>query len=303
MPVRRSELTTPGSSMDMMEKSASSQADEVMLDLEDAVAPSEKEAARGQIVDALRDFDWSDKLLAVRINDLNHPNASKDLFKVVERAGEHVDTIVVPKVARAEDVYVVDTLLSQIEAAHDVGESIGIEVLIEEVEAIQKVDDIAAASPRLESLIFGFGDYSASQGMKLDSMGEESEYPGDVWHYVRNRTVIAARVNDLDAIDGPYGDFSNPEGYRKECRRSRTLGFVGKWAIHPSQIQIANEVYAPDPEEVDHARRVVEAMNNAQEKGHGAVQLDGEMIDEATMRLARTTLDRAQKIGMINDIP
>jgi citrate lyase subunit beta/citryl-CoA lyase len=287
--------------MDMMEKSAQSDADEVMLDLEDAVAPSEKIAARDKIVQAIHDFDWDDKLVAVRINDLDHPNAYGDLIDVVEGAGEHIDTIIVPKIKREEDVYMVEKLLSQIEEANDIDNTIGIEVLIEEVEALQRVDQIAATGDRLEALIFGFGDYSASQGVNLDSIGGETAYPGDVWHYVRNKTVVAARVNGLDPIDGPFGDFSNPEGYRMECERSYMLGFVGKWAIHPSQIEIANDVYAPEPDEVERAQRVVEAMEKGQEEGKGAVHLDGEMIDEASMRKARETIERASQIGMIDE--
>lgn len=300
MPVRRTELTTPGSDVEMMRKSAASDADEVMLDLEDAVAPDEKEAARDRIVEAIHEFDWSDTLVAVRINGLDHPNAYGDLITVVEGAGEAIDTVIVPKVERPEDVYVVDTLLGQIEAKAGIKTPVGIEVLVEEVEALQRVDEIAAASDRLEALIVGFADYAASQGVDTDGIGGESGYPGDVWHYVRNRTVVAARVNGLDAIDGPYADISDPEGYREECVRSHTLGFVGKWAIHPSQIGIANEVYAPDPEDVEHARRVVEAMEESQAEGRGVATLDGEMLDEASLRQARATLETAREIGMID---
>ena len=301
MPVRRSELTTPGSDMDMMQKSANSEADEVMLDLEDAVAPSEKIEARDKTVDAIHEFDWSDKLVSVRINDLDHPNAYGDLIGVVEGAGEHIDTIIVPKIKREEDVYMTEKLLSQIEAANDIENTVGIEVLIEEVEALQRVDHIAETGDRLEALIFGFGDYSASQGVNLDSIGGETAYPGDVWHYVRNKTVVAAQVNDLDPIDGPFADYSDPEGYRTECERSHMLGFVGKWAIHPSQIEIANDIYAPEPDEVENAQRVVEAMQEGQEAGQGAVHLDGEMIDEASMRKAEKTLERAREISMIDE--
>jgi citrate lyase subunit beta/citryl-CoA lyase len=300
VPVRRTELTTPGSDTEMMHKTAASDADEVMLDLEDAVAPDEKEAARNRIVEAIHEFDWSDTLVAVRINGLDHPNAYGDLITVVEGAGEAIDTVIVPKVARPEDVYVVDTLLDQIEAKAGVTTPIGIEVLIEEVGALQRVDKIAAASDRLEALIVGFADYAASQGIDIDGIGGEAGYPGDIWHYVRNRTVVTARANGLDAIDGPYADISDPEGYREECVRSQTLGFVGKWAIHPSQIGIANEVYAPDHEDVEHARRVVEAMEESQAEGRGVATLDGEMLDEASLRQAHAMLETAREIGMID---
>ena len=303
MRTRRSELTTPGSSMKMMEKAAESEADEVMLDLEDAVAPSEKKAARDKIVDAIHEFDWSDKVVAIRINDLDTPNAYGDLVTVVEGAGEHIDTIIVPKIKRSDDIYMVEKLLDQIEENEGIENTIGIETLIEETEALQNVDEIAATGDRLEALIFGPGDYSASQGVQLESIGahgDEGNYPGDIWHYVRNRIVVAARSNGLDAIDGPYGDFSDPEGYREECVRSFTLGFVGKWAIHPSQIEIANEVYKPEEEQVEHAQKVVQAMEEGEGEGQGAVRLDGEMIDEASVRSARHTLERARQIGMID---
>lgn len=303
MPARRSELTTPGSSLDMMEKAAGSDADEVMLDLEDAVAPPEKVEAREKIIQAITEFDWSDKLIAVRINDLDTPNAYGDLIEIVEAVGEDVDTIIVPKIKRGADVYMVDKLLSQIEANVGIADSVGIEVLIEEVEAMQNVAEIAESSNRLEALIFGPGDYSASQGVNTTSIGEQGKeggYPGDIWHYARNQIVIAARANDLDAIDGPYADFSNPEGYREECLRSNALGFVGKWAIHPSQIEIANDVYAPPQEEVERAQKIVEAMEEGKEAGLGAVQIDGQMIDEASARLAQRTIDRAKEIGMID---
>lgn len=306
MRIRRSELTTPGNSLDMMEKAAASAADGVMLDLEDAVAPDEKEIARDRIVRAIAEFDWTDTVVAVRINGLDHPNAYRDLVDVVEAAGDRIDTIVMPKVRCPEDVYVVDTLLDGIEAATDVSEPIGIEILIEETEALQRVDDIAAASDRLEALILGFGDYAAAQGVTVEHPGGQAapeHYPGDLWHYARNRTVVAARSNGLDAIDGPFADFSDPEGYRQECHWSRTLGFVGKWAIHPSQIEIANEVYRPDEAAVERAREVVEAMAAGHEAGRGAVQLDGEMLDEAVLRSARRTLARAWSVGMIDDDP
>lgn len=301
MRTRRSELTTPGSSMDMMEKAASSGADEVMLDLEDAVAPSEKKPSREKIASAIHELDWGDKVVSVRINDLDTPNAYGDLVEVVEEAGEHIDTIIVPKIKRADDIYMVEKLLDQIEENKGIENTIGIETLIEETEALQNVDEIAATGDRLEALIFGPGDYSASQGVQQKSIGdhgEEGSYPGDIWHYVRNRVVVAARSNGLDAIDGPYGDFSDPDGYREECVRSFTLGFVGKWAIHPSQIEIANEVYKPEEEHVEHSQKVVEAMESSGDQG--AVRLDGEMIDEASVRSARDTLERARQIGMID---
>ncbi len=300
MRVRRSELTTPGSSREMMAKAADSAADEVMLDLEDAVAPNEKKAARTQIVDAIRELDWTDTTVAVRINGLETRYAYGDLLDVVEGAGEELDVIIVPKIERAADVYTVDTILGSLEADLGIDERIGIEVLIEETTAMQNVDEIAAASDRLEALIFGPGDYAAAQGVDVENVGGEgSGYPGDVWHAARNHIVVAARANGLDAIDGPFADFSDPDGYRRECEWSATLGFVGKWAIHPSQIAIANEVYAPSDAAIEQAQRIVEAMEAGQAEGRGAVEVDGEMVDEATLRRARGRLERARAMGLV----
>lgn len=301
MRVRRSELTTPGSNRDMMEKAAASEADEVMLDLEDAVAPDEKKEARKKIVDAINGFDWTGTVVAVRINGLDTRYAYGDLIEVVEGAGEGLDAIIVPKIKDADDVNWVDTFLDQLEENLGIETPIDLEVLIEETEAVQNVDAIAASSSRLESLIFGPGDYAASQGINLEIIGaDDRPDPADVWLYPRNRIVVAARSNGLDAIDGPFADFSDPEGYRQACEWSKALGFVGKWAIHPSQIKIANDVYAPAESAVDQAQRVVEAMEKGTEEGQGAVQLQGEMLDEASVRKARRTLERARTIGMID---
>lgn len=298
MAVRRSVLSTPGSDPDMMETAAASDADGVVLDLEDAVAPDQKVAARGRIADAIHEFDWGDTLVSVRINDLDHPNAHGDLIELVERAGDRIDTVVVPMVRRPGDVYTVEKLLSGIEAANGIDRAVGIEVLVEDVEALQRIDEIAATGDRIRTLVLGFGDYAASQGLDPDG---SDEYPGDVWHFARNRVAIAARANGLDAIDGPYGNLSDTEGFRTEAARSAALGFVGKWAIHPSQVEIANEVYAPTDSEVEHARRVIEAVEAGRAAGEGAVRLDGEMLVEAEVRLARETLERARRIGMIED--
>jgi len=301
MRVRRSELTTPGSSRDMLAKAADSGADEVMLDLEDAVAPAEKAAARETVVDAVHEFDWGETTLAVRVNGLHTEYAFRDVLAVVEGAGAAIDTIILPKVRRAADVYALERMLGSLEDDVGIDDPIGVEVLIEETEAMQHVDEIAAASDRLEALIFGPGDYAAAQGVDVDAVGGEgSGYPGDLWHAARNAIVVAARSNDLDAIDGPFADFADPEGYRRECEWSRALGFVGKWAIHPSQVEIANEVYRPSDEAIERAQRIVEAMEAGREEGLGAVQVDGEMIDEATARRARVTLERARAIGLFD---
>jgi citrate lyase subunit beta / citryl-CoA lyase len=299
MRLRRSELSTPGSSERMAEKAAASEADLVFLDLEDAVAPSEKVAARAKIATALKTLDWGRKTRAVRINDLETQWAYEDVIQVVEEAGEHLDLIIIPKVKSAEDVRWVDTLLTQIELKRGWERRIGLEVLIEEVEAMVHTDEIATSSPRLEALILGFGDYSASQGIRLEAIGGKSpEYPGDIWHYHRNRVIVAARAAGIDAIDGPFANFRDTEGYRGECRRAYLLGAVGKWAIHPDQIPVANEVFSPTAKEVERARKLVRAYAEAEASGLGAVAVDGVMVDAASVRLMRNVTRMADLIGM-----
>jgi citrate lyase subunit beta/citryl-CoA lyase len=283
----------------MMAKAAAGSADFVFLDLEDAVAPGEKVPARAKVVNALRTHDWGRKTRAVRMNNVETEWAYEDVIHVVEEAGEFLDIIIVPKVKTAEDVRWVDTLLSQIEKKLRRQRPIGLEVLIEEVEAMINVDAIAKATPRLEALIFGPGDYSASQGVRLDAVGGvSSDYPGDVWHYARNRVVIAARAAGIDAVDGPFADFRDGDGYRRECTRATVLGFVGKWCIHPSQIEIANEVFSPSQRAVERARRMMAAYVDAEAKGLGAVAVDGVMIDAASARAWKNITDRADLIGM-----
>lgn len=299
MRLRRSELSTPASNERMMEKAAASDADLIFLDLEDSVSYLEKVPSRAKVVKALKTLDWGKKTRAVRVNDLETEYTYQDLITVVEEAGEYLDLIILPKVKSAKDVWWVDVLLTQIEKRLRRTRRIGIEVLIEEVEAIIHVEEIARASSRLEALIFGPADYSASQGMNSNVIsGSLAEYPGDPWHYARNKLVIAARAAGIDAIDGAYPDFKDLDGYRRECIHAKTLGFVGKWAIHPSQISIANQVFSPTQEEVDYARRVDAAYADALANGLGAVAIDGRMIDVAVVRSLRNTLQKADMIGM-----
>ena len=292
---RRVQLSVPGSSEKMMRKAAASAADHVFLDLEDAVAPSAKKPARAQIVAALNTLDWSGKTRCVRVNDLRTRWAWEDIVEVVRGAGRNLDTIMLPKAQDARDIWFVETLLSQLEL--DLGLEpgrIGIEALIEEVHGMKNVDRIAECSPRLECLIFGMGDYSASQKMDQRSVGADTGYPGDLWHYARYRMIIAARANGLDPIDGPFADFRNETMYREECRRGLILGCAGKWAIHPAQIPIALEVYTPDPAQVAYARRMIAAYREAEAQGLGAIQVDGEMVDAASVRILQNVLDRAE---------
>jgi citrate lyase subunit beta/citryl-CoA lyase len=298
MRLRRSELSTPGSSEKMMAKAAQSDADLVFLDLEDAVAPSEKAAARQKIVQALTTLDWKPPTRAIRMNNLATPYAHADVIEVVGGAREALDVIIIPKVTSARDVWWVDVLLTQLEERLGMTKRIGLEVLIEEVEALTEVEEIAKASPRLEALIFGPGDLAGSQGVQAEGWGGESGYPGDLWHYARAKIVVAARAARIDAVDGPFPAFSRPDDYRREAEWALQLGYVGKWAIHPSQVPIANEVYAPTAAQVERARRLEKAYAEAEAQGLGAIQLDGDMVDAATVRLLRNTLTKADLLGI-----
>lgn len=295
--LRRSELSTPGTSEKMMTKAAASDADLVFLDLEDSVAPPDKTGARALIVDALNGLDWGAKTRAVRINGVHTEWAHDDVIEIVAGAGANLDVIIIPKVLAPRDVWFVETLLEQLEAKLALDHRIGIEVLIEETEALACVEEIARCSSRLEALILGVGDLSASQGIRTGHIGDPGDrYPGDIWHYARNRMIVAARAARIDPIDGPYANFRNPEGYRREAGWAATLGCTGKWAIHPSQIEIANEMFAPTADEVDRARQVIDAVRAAEETGSGAASLGGTMIDAATARIFQVTLDRAELI-------
>jgi citrate lyase subunit beta / citryl-CoA lyase len=307
--LRRSELSTPGTSPKMMAKAAESVADLVFLDLEDAVAPAEKPAARKHVVDALTSLDWGDKIRACRINGTHTPWCHDDLIEVVSGAGTCLDVVIVPKVKAPRDVWFVDDLLTQLEQKLGLAVGgIGLEVLIEETEALAGVEAIAASSPRLEALILGVGDLSASQGIRARHIGAggggggaaPAPYPGDMWHYARNRMIVAARANGLDAIDGPYADFADDDGYRSEAAWAATLGAVGKWCIHPNQITVANEVFAPTQAEIDEALRVVAAVRAAEEEGQGAARLGGIMVDAATARVFEGVLHRARLCGLLD---
>ena len=297
--LRRSELSTPGTSAKMMAKAAASDADLVFLDLEDAVAPNEKVGARGSIVEALNGLDWAGRTRAVRVNGTHTQWCHGDVTEVVTGACAVLEVVIVPKVKAPRDVWFVDTLLSQLEAelGLEVGR-IGIEVLIEETEALARVEEIAGCCPRTEALILGVGDLSASQGIRTGHIGQTDRYPGDMWHYARNRMIVAARANGLDAVDGPFANFRDPDGYRGEAAWAATLGAVGKWAIHPSQVPIANEVFAPSQREIDRATAVVDAVERAAAVGEGAASLDGIMIDAATARIFGAVLERARRAGL-----
>ncbi|WP_427313250.1 HpcH/HpaI aldolase/citrate lyase family protein [Cupriavidus sp. H39] len=296
--LRRCQLSVPGSSEKMMAKAAGMGVDFVFLDLEDAVAPSEKRPARRKIVDALNGLDWGRTTRCVRINDLTTEYAYEDIIEVVEGAGRNLDVIMLPKAMSAADVQFVDKLLSMMEKKLGLRHRIAIDVLIEEVEAMMNVEAIAASTPRLECLIFGMGDYSASQGVSMRDIGGSGGYPGDIWHYQRQRLTIAARAHRLDAVDGPFADFRSPDAFREEARRAMILGMVGKWAIHPSQVELAQDVFSPAAADVARARDMMRAYDEALSKGLGAVQYEGKMIDIASVRIVRNMVQRADLIGM-----
>ena len=296
---RRVQLSTPGSSEKMIQKAAESKADHVFLDLEDAVAPSQKRDARKKIIQGLKSLDWGKKTRCVRINDLTTEYAFEDIIEVVEGAGEHLDTIMMTKVTTPADVLFADKLLHQLEKKLKLKRRIGLEALIEEVEGMQNVDAIAKCTPRLECLVFGMGDFSASMGVTNKSVGASDGYPGDIWHYARFRLIMACRAAGIDPVDGPFADFRNPDAYREECKRSMILGCVGKWAIHPSQIDIALDVYSPRPEDVARARKLEQAYAEAEAKGLGAINIDGVMVDVASIRILRNTiLNKADLYGI-----
>jgi malyl-CoA/(S)-citramalyl-CoA lyase len=311
--LHRSELAVPASNVRMLEKAPSLGADVVMLDLEDAVAPDDKEQARVNLIAALCEQDWSRCSVSVRINGLDTHWCYRDVIDVVERAGANLDALVIPKVSGAGDVHLVATLLAQIEAAIGLERRIGLSVLIETAPGMLNVDEIAAACPeRMEAMIFGVADYAASiqshtasiggvdrnYSVLTDGSGDDARelHWGDQWHYPLARIAVACRANGLRPIDGPYGDFTDPEGYVAAARRSAVLGYEGKWAIHPSQVPLANEVFTPAPRLVERTKRIVEAMRNAAAEGKGAVSLDGRLIDAASIRMAENLLAKLEQI-------
>lgn len=295
---RRSQLSVPGSNERNLAKAAASAADHVFLDLEDAVAPSAKLDARQKVIHALNTLDWGRKTRCVRINDVTTPWCHGDIIEVVEGAGKNIDTIMLTKPYTPADVLFLDRMLGQLEKKLSLDKRIGIEVLIEEVQALQEVEGIARCSDRMEALIFGLGDYSGSQGIDLKCIGSADGYPGDIFHYARFRITMAARAAGIDAVDGPFPNFHDETGYRREAERAKALGMVGKWAIHPAQIAPALEIFSPSQEEVDRARRIESAFRKAEAAGVGAVEVDGMMVDIAVIRLTRNTLKKAELFGM-----
>lgn len=287
----RSMLFVPGGRRDMIGKAAASAADAVCLDLEDSVPPDHKAAARATCAAALRELDFGPRVRMLRINGIYTPFAYRDLIDVVEAAGDRIDLIMLPKACRPEDVVFVEILLAQMGAVH-----IGIEAQIETAAGFLYAREIARSSPKLEALIFGPGDYSASMQMPAASIGEfdahDDLYPGHRWHAVMHTIVAAARANGLRAMDGPFAAFRDSAGFDRSCRIARAMGFDGKQCIHPGQLEAANEIFGPAPDEIAHAERILAAYDEAAAAGRGAASLDGRMIDAANLRMARVTLEK-----------
>ncbi len=311
--LNRSELAVPGSQPQMFEKASQSDADVIFLDMEDAVAPDDKAQARKNIIKALNDIDWGKKSMSIRINGLDTHYMYRDVVDVVEQAGERLDLIMIPKVGTAADVYAIDMLVTQIEDAKGFKKRIGFEHIIETALGMQNVTEIAGASTRNESLHFGVADYAASTRARTTIIGgvnpdysvltdplddnSRAVHWGDMWHYALARMVVAARANGLRPVDGPFGDFADADGYRAAANRAAVLGCEGKWAIHPSQIALANEVMSPSDADVEKANRILVAMAEAAAAGKGAVSLDGRLIDYASIRQAEVLVEKAKQIS------
>ncbi|MEE4376713.1 MAG: CoA ester lyase [Candidatus Competibacteraceae bacterium] len=305
MPERleRSVLLVPASNWKMIQKTAAATADAVCIDLEDAVAPDEKEASRANVIQAFTELDFGKKLKLFRMNGLDTHFAYRDIIEIIEAAGDQVDLIVVPKVNRPEDIYVVETLLNQIESYKNIQRPIGLEALIETAAGCVNIREIAACSARLEGFIFGSGDYAASMQMPLESIGELDEhdavYPGHRWQYVMHAIVSAARANQKRAIDGPFAGIKNPEGLLQACKIGRAMGFDGKWCIHPSQVDTANQTFIPSEKQLEWAQTVLNEYEAALQEGRGAISVNGKMIDVASLRMCRTIVEKAKLAGLL----
>jgi len=312
--LHRSELAVPGTNLRALEKAPTLGADVVFLDLEDAVAPDDKEQARTHVIEALRAHDWSGTAVSVRVNGLDTPWCYRDVIEVVEQAGDVLDTVLVPKVGSPADVEFVATLLDQIEQRNgwEPGR-VGLHILIETARGMANVEAISRARPdRLEAMVFGVADYAASVRARTtnigganpdyavltdpDAEGLRETHWGDQWHFAISRMVAACRAEGLRPIDGPFGDFNDRDGYRSAARRAAAMGCEGKWAIHPSQITLANEVFTPSSGEIDRARRILEAMESAAKQGKGAVSMDGRLIDAASIRMAENLMRQVEQM-------
>jgi citrate lyase beta subunit len=296
MKAARSLLAVPATRRKMVEKALASDSDGVFLDLEDAVAPDDKAGARGDVARALRELDWQGRPRLFRANAIDTPYFYRDLIEVVEAAGDFLDAVMIPKVNCPEDLHAVCVLLTQLELAMDldVGK-LRLQAQIENAEGLANADAIAGATERLEALHFGPGDFAVSLRMPLTSIGVMDEwdeaYPGHRFHYAMQRIVVAARAAGVRVLDGPVADYGDEEGLRKSCFLARSLGFDGKWCIHPAQIPVVNDAFSPTEKEVEWAQKVVAAYEEANAAGSGSVSVDGQMVDAASIRMARNTLE------------
>jgi malyl-CoA/(S)-citramalyl-CoA lyase len=303
----RCQLFGPGSNTKLFAKMAASAADVINLDLEDSVAPSDKDIARQSVIKAINTIDWGTKTLSVRINSLDTPYWYRDVVDLLEQAGERLDQIMIPKVGCAADVYAVDALVTAIEAAKGRTKRISFEVIIESAAGLTHVEEIAASSPRLQAMSLGAADFAASMGMQTTGIGGtqdnyymlqgEQKYWSDPWHWAQAAIVAACRTYGILPVDGPFGDFSDDEGFRAQARRSATLGMVGKWAIHPKQIGLANEVFTPSAEAVAEAREILAAMQTATENGEGATVYKGRLVDIASIKQAEVIVRQSKMIN------
>ena len=298
--LHRSELAVPGSSPEMFEKALNSKADYIFLDLEDAVSPMDKITARQNVIKGLKELNWKEKgkTISVRINSPDTHYMYKDLIDIVEEVGDKLDTVLLPKAGTASDVYMIDCLLTQIETNKKLKNKIGIECLIETALGMSNIKEIAKSSERLEALHFGVADYAASLRARTVVIGGlNPDYPGDQWHHGLSQLVMTCRAYGLRAIDGPFGDFNDPDAYIEAAKRGAAIGIEGKWAIHPSQIELANKVFSPPSSEVTKAKRILEELDKAAKAGKGAAQLDGRMIDAASARMAENIVNIDNQIN------
>ena len=303
----RCQLFGPGSNTKLFAKMAASDADVINLDLEDSVSPNDKDAARANVIEAIGAHDWGSKVLSVRINSLDTPFWYRDVVDLLEQADERLDQIMIPKVGNAADIYAVDALVTAIEAARGRTKRIGFEVIIESAAGLVNVNEIAAASPRMVAMSLGAADYAASMGMQTTGIGGtqelyymlhgETRHYSDPWHWAQTAIVAACRTHGILPVDGPFGDFSDDEGYRAQARRSATLGMVGKWAIHPRQIALANEVFTPSDAAVAEAREILSAMEEAKSSGAGATVYKGRLVDIASIKQAEVIVKQAEMIA------
>jgi len=303
----RCQLFGPGSNTKLFEKMAASAADVINIDLEDSVAPTDKDSARANTIKAINDVDWGKKCLSVRINGLDTPFWYRDVVDLLEQAGDRLDQIMIPKVGCAADIYAVDALVSAIETAKGRKRRIGFEVIIESAAGIAHVEEIATSSPRMRAMSLGAADYAASMGMSTTGIGgtqenyymlhEGARYWADPWHWVQSAIVAACRTHGLLPVDGPFGDFSDDEGFRAQARRSATLGMVGKWAIHPKQIALANEIFTPSDAAVAEAREILAAMEGAKARGEGATTYKGRLVDIASIKQAEGIVKQSEMIA------